>query len=101
MDLPDFPKKGFMVSVKNQFLVPLGTVGVPKFCNFIEGNITKAFPLSKKIYSSKYMLKYKIYNSLKDSVDFIIDCIKETSKDNKHSYGVKFEKALPWLVQHI
>lgn len=49
LDLPDFPKKGFLFSVKNQFLVPLGTVGVPKFCNFIEGNITKAFPLSKKI----------------------------------------------------
>ena len=40
------------------------------------------------------MNKNSIYNSLKDSVDFIIDCIKETSKDNKHSYGVKFEKIL-------
>ena len=35
-----------------------------------------------------------IYNSLKDSVDFIIECIKETSKDSNHRYGVKFENIL-------
>ncbi len=40
------------------------------------------------------MNKQSIEDTLKDSVDFIIDCIKETSTDPLHSYGVKFEKIL-------
>ena len=40
------------------------------------------------------MNKKTIEETLKDSVDFVIDCIKETSKDPLHSYGVKFEKIL-------
>lgn len=40
------------------------------------------------------MNENSIYESLKDSVDFVIDCIKETSKDQTHNYGVKFETIL-------
>ncbi len=40
------------------------------------------------------MNKNSIKDSLKDSVDFVIECIKETSKDENHTYGVKFENIL-------
>ena len=33
--------------------------------------------------------------------DFVIESMKATLDDKSHWYGVKFEKALPWLVQHI
>ena len=46
------------------------------------------------IIVANIMNKNTIYNSLKDSVEFVIDCIKETSKDNEHKYGVKFEHIL-------
>lgn len=32
--------------------------------------------------------------TLKDSCEFIVDCIKETMPDESHSYGVKFEQVL-------
>lgn len=38
--------------------------------------------------------KVDIYTNLKDSVEFIISCIKETMIDNNHTYGVKFERIL-------
>lgn len=38
--------------------------------------------------------KVDMYDNLKDSVEFIISCIKETMEDKKHSYGVKFENVL-------
>lgn len=40
------------------------------------------------------MNKVDMLDNLKDAVEFIIDCIKETSTDPLHSYGVKFEKVL-------
>ena len=33
-------------------------------------------------------------DNLKDSVEFIIKCIKQTVNDNDHSYGVKFEEVM-------
>ena len=49
LELPDFPKEGFLFSVKNNFFVPIGGGDLPKFCNFIEANVTGAIPLSRKL----------------------------------------------------
>ncbi|MCR5743423.1 MAG: pyridoxamine kinase [Lachnospiraceae bacterium] len=35
-----------------------------------------------------------MYDTIKDSCDFIVECIKETDSDPNHPYGVKFEKVL-------
>ena len=48
LELPDFPKEGFLLTLKNHFLVPFGSTSVPKFCDFIEASFTTAVPLSKK-----------------------------------------------------
>lgn len=33
--------------------------------------------------------------------DMVVESMKATLDDKEHWYGVKFEKALPWLTQHI
>ena len=33
--------------------------------------------------------------------DFVVECIKATMGDSSHWYGVKFEKALPYLIQRL
>ena len=38
--------------------------------------------------------KSSVYDCLKDAVEFIVACIKQTVSDPKHSYGVKFEEVL-------
>ena len=35
------------------------------------------------------------------AADFIVECIRRTIDDEKHPYGVKFEKALPTLVNLV
>ena len=35
-----------------------------------------------------------MYETLDDATSFIIESIKATKDDNKHGYGVKFEKVL-------
>ncbi|MDO4490203.1 MAG: pyridoxamine kinase [Lachnospiraceae bacterium] len=37
----------------------------------------------------------------KIAADFVVECIKKTVDDDSHWYGVKFEKALPMLVQEL
>jgi NTE family protein len=49
LELPDFPRSGVLFSVKNDFLLPLGSGKEKQFCNFIEGNFSVAIPLSKKL----------------------------------------------------
>lgn len=33
--------------------------------------------------------------------DFVVECIKKTLDDKDHWYGVKFEKAIPYLVERL
>ena len=35
-----------------------------------------------------------MYETLKDSCEFIVDSIRETADDDSHGYGVKFERVL-------
>lgn len=43
---------------------------------------------------SNIMNKVNINDCLKDAVEFVIECIKQTVNDASHSYGVKFEEVL-------
>ncbi len=40
-------------------------------------------------------------SAAKIAADFVVECIKKTIGDETHWYGVKFEKALPMLVQEL
>lgn len=44
---------------------------------------------------------FDAYESAKIAADFVVESIKKTMDDDNHSYGVKFEKALPMLVSKI
>lgn len=35
------------------------------------------------------------------AAEFVLECIKKTTNDEKHWYGVKFEKALPLLINEL
>lgn len=41
------------------------------------------------------------FEAAKLAADFVVACIKKTVDDESHWYGVKFEKALPMLVQSL
>ena len=35
------------------------------------------------------------------AADFVVECLKATQGDETHRYGVKFERALPMLVERL
>ena len=41
------------------------------------------------------------YDAAKIAADFVVESIKKTIDDEEHWYGVKFEKALPMLVDEV
>lgn len=41
------------------------------------------------------------YEAAKIAADFVVESIKKTIDDESHWYGVKFEKALPMLVEEV
>lgn len=42
-----------------------------------------------------------LYDSAALAADFVLECIKKTADDSTHTYGVKFEKALPMLINRL
>lgn len=42
-----------------------------------------------------------VYEATNLAADFCLECLKKTAGDENHAYGVKFEKALPLLVQAL
>lgn len=65
---------------------------------YFSTKISKSYHGTGDLFSSMLIAnilnKKTIDESLKNSVEFIIDCIKETMDDENHNYGVKFEKIL-------
>lgn len=41
---------------------------------------------------------WSVYEAAALGADFVVECIKATMDDKDHWYGVKFEKALPYLI---
>lgn len=54
------------------------------FAAVLAGGITKGYPLQK---------------AMQTAVDFTLACIEKTQGDTDHYYGVRFEEALPLLMQ--
>lgn len=44
---------------------------------------------------------FSVFNSAKIAADFTLDCIRKTQGDSKHTYGVKFELAIPEFVNSL
>lgn len=42
-----------------------------------------------------------VLESASVAADFVVECIRQTLPDPSHWYGVKFEKALPYLIQRL
>lgn len=42
-----------------------------------------------------------VLQSASIAADFVVECIRQTLPDPDHWYGVKFEKALPYLIQRL
>ena len=57
------------------------------------------------VYASSFtgalMRGYSIYDSAALACDYTLECILKTIDDESHWYGVKFEKAIPYLVERI
>lgn len=47
------------------------------------------------------MQNREIYDAARIATDFVVECIKNTIGDEKHGYGVKFERVLPMLVKEV
>lgn len=57
------------------------------------------------IYASAFtgalMQGQSVYDAAAIAADFTVECIRKTIDDESHWYGVKFEKALPGLVNRV
>lgn len=42
-----------------------------------------------------------LFESAKIAADYVVECINVTANDKNHTYGVKFELALPYLMNRI
>ncbi|MBR7111036.1 MAG: pyridoxamine kinase [Clostridia bacterium] len=42
-----------------------------------------------------------VYESAKIGADYVVECIKATAGDENHTYGVKFELTLPYLIEKV
>jgi pyridoxine kinase len=56
------------------------------FAAVLAGSLTRGLPLEK---------------SMQAAVDFTLECIRRTQGDDSHYYGVRFEAALPKLIEMI
>ena len=56
------------------------------FAAVLAGSLTRGLPLEK---------------SMQTAVDFTLECIRHTQGDDAHYYGVRFEEALPKLIEMI
>lgn len=67
--------------------------------------IAKSFHGTGDAYASAFVGTWMggktIYEAARIAADFICKCIENTIPDESHWYGVKFETAIPYLVQRL
>jgi len=67
--------------------------------------ITKGFNGTGDCYASAFVGTLLRGRSMKDAArvaaDFVLECIEKTYEDKDHWYGVKFELALPKLIEEL
>ena len=67
--------------------------------------ISKSFHGTGDIYSSAFVGSWMSgkdkFEAIKIAADYTVQCIKNTIDDDSHWYGVKFETALPMLIDRL
>lgn len=73
--------------------------------NYGHRRVPQAFHGTGDIYSSAFVGAYMqgkdINSSAKIAADYTLKCIENTYGDEKHWYGVKFETAIPYLIDML
>ena len=76
-----------------------------EFWHYAHKKITKSYHGTGDVYSSAFVGALSRGLSLRDSVqiagDYTLACIENTLDDPDHWYGVKFETAIPFLVNRL
>ena len=72
---------------------------------YFHQKISKSSHGTGDVYSSAFtgavMRGLSVYDAAKLAADFTVECLLKTIDDESHWYGVKFEKALPMLVNKL
>ena len=72
---------------------------------YFHQKISKSSHGTGDVYSSAFtgavMRGLSVYDAAKLAADFTVECLLKTIGDESHWYGVKFEKALPMLVNKL
>lgn len=72
---------------------------------YFHQKISKSSHGTGDVYSSAFtgavMRGLSVYDAAKLAADFTVECLLKTINDDSHWYGVKFEKALPMLVNKL
>ena len=79
--------------------------GSGKIKYYFHQKISKSSHGTGDVYSSAFtgavMRGLSVYDAAKLAADFTVECLLKTINDDSHWYGVKFEKALPMLVNKL
>ena len=87
-----------------------GTTGVVVYQNdkieyYVHEKISQGCHGTGDVYASAFVGALangkSIFDSAKIAADYVVECIKATAGDKNHTYGVKFELALPYLMQKV
>jgi len=72
---------------------------------YFHQKISKSSHGTGDVYSSAFtgavMRGLSVYDAAKLAADFTVECLLKTIGDESHWYGVKFEKAMPMLVNKL
>lgn len=52
-------------------------------------------------FTGALMQGQSVFKAASLAADFVAECIRQTASDVKHTYGVRFERALPMLVREL
>ena len=67
----------------------------------IEGAFHGTGDLFASVFTGAIALEHSLSESARISVDYTLECIKQTPLENDRRYGVEFEKAIPYLVKRL
>lgn len=67
----------------------------------IEGSFHGTGDLFASVFTGAIALGKSLADAAQISVDYTLECIKQTPLDSDRRYGVNFEKAIPYLLERI
>lgn len=112
--IEDVCKKLFALGVKNVVLTGVSfekdKLGVAcydgeKFSYYFTKKLEVSMHGTGDVYAASFagalVRGWKIESAASLAADFVVESIKQTLDDKDHWYGVKFEKALPYLIERL